>query len=160
MSIYAKLLQRAKDGGSYSINLKSKNLKIGRKDYVKEGVVLVEDDLICNSDFEEFDIMVGDIQNHSWKNMVWHLHGMFKYSVPNKNYKDNSYFKAVDSSELSLEEMAFGFDRHLAQAMLEGYVLLGSLAGWIVWNEQEGYWFWQDKENDLSLIILKEWIQK
>lgn len=159
MSIYERLLNKAKDGGYYNINLKSKSLKIGSKDYIKEGVVLIEDDLICNSDFEQFDILTGDVQNYSWKNVVWHLYNIFKYSVPSKNYKDHSYFKAVDSSELSLGEMVCGFDRSLAQAMLEGYILLGSLAGWIIW-EDENHWFWQDKENDLSLIILKEWIQK
>lgn len=158
MSIYATLLQKAKDGGYYKINLKTKTLQIGSKEYVKEGVVLIEDDLICNEDFEQFDIMIGDIKNMSWKNVVWHLYNIFKYSVPRTNYKDRSYFKALPCEELSLGDMACGVDRSLAQAMLEGYILLGSIAGWIVWNENESHWFWQN-EDDMNLIVLKEWIQ-
>lgn len=155
MSIYATLLQKVKDGGNYAINLKVKNLRIGRTDYIKEGVVLIEDDLICNEDFERFNILVGDVQNMSWKNVVWHLYNIFNYSVPSKTYHDNSYFKAKKVEELGLAEMTFGTDRKLAQAMLEGYILLGSLAGWIAW-EDEDKWFWKDENN--QFIILKEWI--
>ena len=157
MSIYATLLQKAKDGGNYKINLKTKTLQIGRKDYVKEGVVLIEDDLICNEDFETFNILVGDVQNMSWKNVVWHLYNIFNYSVPNKHYKSQSYFKAKEVEELGLADMACGVDRKLAQAQLEGYILLGSLAEWIKW-EDDGKWFWQDATK--QLIVLREWIQK
>ena len=157
MSIYATLLQKAKDGGNYKINLKTKTLQIGRKDYVKEGVVLIEDDLICNEDFETFNILVGDVQNMSWKNVVWHLYNIFNYSVPNKHYKSKSYFKAKEVEELGLADMACGVDRKLAQAQLEGYILLGSLAEWIQW-EDDGKWFWQDATK--QLIVLREWIQK
>ena len=51
--------------------------------------------------------------------------------------------------------MTFGTDRKLAQAMLEGYILLGSIAGWMAW-EDENKWFWKDENN--QFIILKEWI--
>lgn len=158
MSIYAKLLQAAKEGKYYKINLKTKSLKIQRKQYIGGGDVLVDDDLICNEDFEKFDILVGDIQNMSWKNVVWHLYNIFKYSVPDKNYRDNSYFEALDESELTDGERAFGVPRHLAQAMLESYILLGSLAGWIKWDEPDDHWFYQC-EDDKELIVMREWVE-
>lgn len=157
MSIYSKLLRKAKEGGSYYINLKTKSLRIGRKDYIKNGEVLVDEDLICNEDFEQFNIYVGDALNQSWKNMVWHLYNIFRYSVPSKSYKNKSYFKGVDVEELNLEEMVCGLDRHLAQAMLEGYILLASLKGVMKWEDNDK-WFWQ-YEDGSELIVLREWVE-
>ena len=159
MSIYKKLIEAAIDGKSFKINLKDKNLVIGRKTFIKEGVVEVDDVLIENEDFREFFILTGDVEHYSWKNVTWHLYNNFKYSVPSKHWKDNSYFKAVDSEELSLDQMVFSLDRYVAQAMLEGYILLGSLAGWIKWTENEDHWFWQ-YEDDTELVVLREWIEK
>jgi hypothetical protein len=79
--------------------------------------------------------------------------------VPSKTWRDSGYFKAINSEQLSLSQMAFGVDRHVAQAMLEGYILLGSLAGWIKWNESEDRWFWQYEDNK-NLVVLREWIEK
>ena len=159
MSIYRTLLEKAKEGGYWNINLKTKTLKIGRKEYVKDGDVLVDEELICNEDFEQFNILVGDVQNMPWKDVVWHLYNIYYYSVPSKNHKDNSYFKAIDESELTDGERAFGTDRKMAQAMLEGYILLGSLADWIKWEEPDNHWFWQ-YDNGSELVVLKEWIEK
>lgn len=155
MSIYSKLLRKAKEGGNYYINLKTKSLRIGCKDYIKNGEVLVDEDLICNEDFEQFNIYVGDALNQSWKNMVWHLYNIFKYSVPSKNYRGRSYFRGVDVEELSLEEMVCGVDRGLAQSILEGYILLGSLKGVIKWEDNDK-WFWQHEELK-ELVVMKEW---
>ena len=156
MSVYAKLLEHASKGGRFRINLKRKDLWIGKKQYVKEGVMLDEDDLICKSDFEQFNILVGDVQNMPWKNVVSYLYQMYKHYVPNSNWKDNGYFKALPSECLTMDELAFNMNRNLGQAMLDGYILLGSIKGWLKW-ENDGHWFWQD-DNDLSCIVLKEWV--
>jgi hypothetical protein len=152
MSIYSDLLKTAQVGGGYKIDLTKKNLWIGRKQIIKEGVVLIDKDLICNEDFEEFDIFTGDVASHSWKNMMWHLYNIFKYSVPNSGYKDTSKFIAVPVEELQDGDLAYGMDRYVAQAMLEGYLLLGRLANWFQWQD-DGRWFWQHE----TLVVLKEW---
>ena len=158
MSIYGKLLEHAEKGGAYHIDLHSKNLRIGNKYYIREGVMLIEDDLICSEDFNKFNIFDGDITKYAWKNVVWHLYNIFKHSWKSKSYRNKSYFKAIEDKDLTLRDMVYGADRHFAQAVLEGYVLLGSLAGWITWDEDKNHWFWQDKEHDLDLLILKDWI--
>lgn len=157
MSIYSKLLEKAKDGGNYYINLKTKSLRIGRKECIKDGEVIIDEDLVCNEDFHRFNILENDVLNQSWKNVVWHLYNIYRYSVPSKSYKGKSYFKGVDVEELSLEEMVCGVDRHLAQAMLEGYILLASLKGVVKW-EDDDKWFWQ-YEDGSELIVLKEWVE-
>ena len=159
MSVYRTLLEKAKEGGYWNISLQTKTLKIGLKEYVKGGDVFVDDKLIENEDFEKFNILVGDVEHMSWKDVVWHLYNIYYYSVPSKNYKDNGYFKAIDESKLTDGERAFGTDRKLAQAMLEGYILLGGLADWIKWEEPDNHWFWQ-YENGSELVVLKNWIVK
>lgn len=158
MSIYKTLIESVIAGKPFKINLKKKNLVIGRKTFIKEGVIKIDDVLIENSDFKEFNIFTGDVEHHSWKNMAWLLYDQYYYSVPSKTWRDSGHFKAIDSEQLSLSQMVFGVDRHVAQAMLEGYILLGSLAGWIKWNENEDHWFWQYEDNK-NLVVLREWIE-
>ena len=45
MSVYSELLNHAQEGGKYKIDLKNKSLKIGNKNYIKNGEVLIEDKL-------------------------------------------------------------------------------------------------------------------
>lgn len=156
MSIYGKLLQTANNGGYYKIDLRNKTLKIGGKTYVEKGNILVDESLIENCDFEKWEIIKGDVEHYSWKNMIAHLFEIYKFSVPSKK-KDRSYFKALPVEELTDYDLAYGIDRHYAQACLEGYILLAGISNWIIWDEPSEHWFWQDKD-DCTLIVLKEWI--
>ena len=140
MCIYEKLLEVAEDGGSYKIDLKRKNLRIGHKQYIKDGEVLVDEDLIN--------------EDGSWER-VSELYQQFKHSRPRQGEKDGK-FKALTMDELTTAELAFNMPRHLARAMLEGYILLCGMKGVLQWENDE-YWFWQD-QNDLDCIVLKTWI--
>lgn len=148
MSIYKTLLESAERGGRFKIDLSKKDLWIGRKQYVKKGEVIDEDELINKDDLE---IDVSD----SWE-VIKYLYQKYKHSIPNSRWKDKSYFKALTVEELTDAEMAFNDDRNYAQAMLEGYILLAGLSGWIKWPNDE-HWFWQSDEDE-DLIVMKQWI--
>ena len=153
MSIYKTLLESADKGGRYKIDLNKKDLWIGRKQYIKEGVMQVEDELIDKHDLaRDFGIV---INVDSWE-VIKYLYKQYKVSVPNSKWKDKSYFKALPVDELTDADRAYNIDRKYGQAMLEGYILLASLAGWIEW-QNEDQWFWQDEEDE-DLIVLKQWI--
>lgn len=139
MCIYEKLIEVAKDGGKFKIDLNSKSLKIGKTDYIKDGEVLVDEDLIN--------------EDGSWER-VSELYQIFKYSVPHAKEKQ-SYFKGLSEDELTDGERAFNVSRSMGRAMLEGYILLTNVKGVLRW-ENDDNWFWQD-ENDKDLIVLREW---
>lgn len=140
MTLYEKLVDTAHNGGFYKIDLNKKYLRIGYEDYIVEGENLKNESLI------EFD---GNAYEE-----IERLYIQFKRSVP--EYKCRSFFKADDVCELNMYELSFNINRHLAKAMLEGFVLLASLDGKIVW-EDDKHWFWQSQV-DKDLVILKKWI--
>lgn len=139
MSIYETLLERVESGKSFRIDLKKKSLWIGKKNYIKEGEVLVDEDLIN--------------EEGSWER-VSELYEQFKHSVPHEGDKEG-YFVGLTVDELTDGELAFNVSRRYAQAALEGYVLLAGLKGVLQWKKNE-HWFWQG--DDKELIVLKEWI--
>lgn len=147
MSVYSELLNHAQEGGKYKIDLKNKSLKIGNKNYIKNGEVLIEDELF------DSDLLM-KLQD-PW-NKASELYNQYKHSIPTSHYKDNSYFKALKYEELSSEELAYGLYRNYAQAALEGFILLASIKGLLKWQNNK-HWFWQD-ENDKDFIILKEYV--
>lgn len=147
MSVYSELLNHAQEGGKYKIDLKNKSLKIGNKNYIKNGEVLIEDELF------DSDLLM-KLQD-PW-NKASELYNQYKHSIPTSHYKDNSYFKALKYKELSSEELAYGLYRNYAQAVLEGFILLASMKGLLKWQNDK-HWFWQD-ENDKDFIILKEYV--
>ena len=147
MSVYSELLNHAQEGGKYKIDLKNKSLKIGNKNYIKNGEVLIEDELF------DSDLLM-KLQD-PW-NKASELYNQYKHSIPTSQYKDNSYFKALKYEELSSEELAYGLYRNYAQAVLEGFILLASMKGLLKWQNDK-HWFWQD-ENDKDFIILKEYV--
>ena len=147
MSVYSELLNHAQEGGKYKIDLKNKSLKIGNKNYIKNGEVLIEDELF------DSDLLM-KLQD-PW-NKTSELYNQYKHSIPTSYYKDNSYFKALKYEELSSEELAYGLYRNYAQAALEGFILLASIKGLLKWQNDK-HWFWQD-ENDKDFIILKEYV--
>lgn len=168
-SIYSKLIKKANKGVWFRCDLKKRNLWVGREQYVKEGACtdenlsfINEDDLLAILPMIKYEFEDGmeellskiTIEN-SW-NIVDTLYNIYRLSVPSSKVKDSSYFKAVESSELNEAQLAYGIKRAEAKAILEGYVLLASLQGLLVW-QNEKHWFWQSKVNK-ELIILKEWI--
>lgn len=153
MSIYKTLLQHASQGRNFRINLNSKDLWIGKKQYIKEGeMIVIDDELIDKEDLQEFGIE--DLSIKTWE-VIEYLYQMYKHSVPNSHWRDNAYFEALSYDELTTDELAYNIDRKYAQSIIEGYILLGSMAKLIEWQNEEN-WFWQSSEDE-NLIVLKEW---
>lgn len=139
MTIYEKLIDEVQKGEKFSVNFRTKSIKVGRQYIVKEGVY--NEDLIEKS-------------NDVW-NELENLYEEYKYSCPTETQLGNkSYFKALNYEEMNDEDLAFGTNRNVAQAKLEAYILLHSLVGDLT---IEYGWFWQSKANK-EFIILKEWI--
>ena len=157
MSIYARLLQKADKGKRFKIDLKNKNLWLGTRQVISEGEVLIdEDELICEHDLANVPDLCFDLKEDPWK-VVSKMYEVFKHSVPNKNWKDNGYFRALDADALTVGELAYNLDRKFTQAALEGYILLATLKGWLVW-EDDNHWFWQDLNNP-ECVVLREWVK-
>lgn len=153
MSVYKTLLEKAENGSRYKINLNKKNLVIGRKNYIKDGECCVDDDLITAKDLKELGV-----EEQDFYEIVKQLYKRFKYSVPSENENRNYYFNPLPYSDLTDGDLAYGEPRHLAQAKLEGFILIASLCDMVKW-ENESHWFWQD-ENEKDLILMKNWITK
>lgn len=153
-SIYKLLVDSVDQGCKFKIDLKDKNLWIGKTQLIAEGFCDKENDFIQIDDLfsEGFDANLND---DPW-NWIEVLYEEYKHSVPGEhNNQNQSYFKGLSSDELTDNELAFNISRDLGQAILEGYILCASLQGWLKWNN-ENHWFWQGKDKDL--VILKDWI--
>jgi hypothetical protein len=153
MSIYSELLDAVHNGAKFKVDLKNKSLWINKKQYIREGEIIYgsyyfikEDDL---APYEYVDKLNED--PWSW---IESLYYDYKHSVPSENSNKKSYFKALPVDELKMHELAYNKGRDFCQCMLEGYILLASLQGWLVWEHEE-HWFWQ--KNDL--VVLREWIE-
>ena len=155
MSIYEELLRRADKGKRVTIDLEKKNLWLGRQQIIAEGDVLDESELIDKDDLKNVFGEEIDLSADCW-NVVSYLFNEYKHSRPSEGRKYSRYFKALESKELSDEELAFNCDRRFAQAMIEGYVLCASLQGWLKW-ENDSHWFWQGK--DRECIVVKQWVK-
>lgn len=153
MSVYKTLLGKAENGSRFKINLNKKNLVIGRKNYIKDGECCVDDDLITEEDLKELGF-----EGQNFYEIVKQLYKRFKYSVPSENETRNYYFNPLPYSDLTDGDLAYGEPRHLAQAMLEGFILIAGLCDMVKWKD-ESHWFWQD-ENEKDLILMKNWITK
>ena len=163
MSIYTDLLEAAHNGKKFKVNLVDKSLWIDRKQVIKQRVIVSnkekDEELIGEFDLEDF-IGGGELvrlDKEPWE-VVKFLYYEFKHSVPKEKATKKSYFKALIADELTDEELAYNIDRFLGQAMLEGYILLASMQGWLKW-EYGDRWFWQCDE-DLELIVLCDWIKQ
>ena len=158
MSIYEDLINAVDKGTKFKVDLINKSLWINKKQIIKEGVIVNEQDkskeLIEKWDLEDFGFEY-EIDKNPWK-LIEFLYDKFKHSVPKENSNKKSYFKALSVDELTDEELAYNFDRDFMQSVLEGYILLSSLQGWLHW-EFGSCWFWQG--NDAELIIIKNWIE-
>lgn len=140
MSLYAELLERVSRGAKFNINLVEKTLKVDGKEIVLEG------NLIDDTEYNKWD---------AWQ-ILENLYARYKRSVPTSHQNGNKpYFKACNVEDLTDDELAFNLDRNYAQAMIEAYVLLGSLSGWFEWQNDK-HWFWQG--TDKELVVLREWI--
>ena len=159
MSIFTDLIEAVDKGKKFKVDLINKSLWINRTQIIKEGVIVNEKnkskDLIEEYDLEDY---FGDyilLNKEPWK-VIALLYKAYKYSIPSENSNTRSYFKALSVDELNDSDLFYNGTRNLMQAILEGYILLGSLKGWIKWK-YDNHWFWQSEDKDL--IVLRNWIE-
>lgn len=151
MSIYTDLLHEADKGKPFKIDLVEKSLRINGKQIIEEGVLLNEVELIESYDLEKAIGLTGSLEENPWQ-WINDLYHKYKESVPKQYDNKHHYFKGLPIEELTTEQLAWNIDRHFAQAMLEGYILLASLKGWLKW-EFGNNWFWRGDNEDL--VVLK-----
>lgn len=150
MVIYDELLERVRNGETFSIDLEKRNLRVGKKWLIKEGVIAEGDEIARFEDCPE-EIMM---------DYIWYLYDKYKYSMPSERSesKRRLYFKALPVDKMSIGEMATGEPREQARAHLEGFILCSILMGKLKWNDGWGTWYWQS-DRDKDLVILKQWIE-
>ena len=155
MSIFKELIEKVESGYSYHIDFKERNMKIGNKYLIKEGVYDNERDLINSGDLGIF------LDNDVLENIEM-LFSDYKRSVPSQrsDNKRRKYFKALTYEELEMEDLVCNEKREIASATLEGYILCMILLGKLKWDKNIfGGWFWQSKTYP-ELIILRDWIEE
>ena len=159
MSIYKDLIDAVDKGKKFKVDLIHKSLWINKQQIIKEGEIVHEQDkskdLISPKDLLCMG-WVNPLNENPWS-WVEFLYQEFKHSAPSENSNKKSYFKALSVDELTDKELAFNIDRDFGQCLIEGYILLASLQGWLKW-EHGSYWFWQSK-TDENLIVIKNWIE-
>lgn len=143
-NLFDKAFFAVMDGAKFSVDLKTRTLKVG-------GEVLVENG--------KTDIPIGGVVDtpEMFLYNVEDNYRLYKHSVPSERSesKRKRYFIALPERELSDEDMLYGMPRDVAQAQLELYILCQLLLG-MQWQEGWGKWFWQSP-NDKDLVLLREW---
>ena len=158
MSIYKDLLDAVNNGKKFKVDLVTKSLWIDRKLAIKEGEIVHEQDK-SKELIKETDLTCMGWVNHLNENpwdWVEFLYNEFKHSVPKENSSKRSYFKALPVDKLTDEALAYNIDRDFGIALLEGYILLSSLQGWLTW-EYGNHWFYQGTDKDF--VILRNCIE-
>ena len=140
-TIYDELVSSAENGVYFSVDLKTKSLKIGKEMVINEGEYTGE--------------LIGDLPRDPWE-MLEELFVNYNLSRPGRwSERKKSYFAAKNIKEMSDIELACGEDRLVAQAKLEGFVLCAVLSNLLTWNRRSG-WFWKSPRHP-ELVLLKEW---
>ena len=146
MTIFEQLMDGVQKGQSYYINFKTRDLKLNKKFLVKNG---------------KYDGKYGFLP-YKAREHIEELFNKYYFSVScERSDMKSTYFSALESDEMSMEETVCGESRFVAQAELEGYVLglILSNCPWseIAYNEKD--FVWQSKNNK-NLIVWKEWFEE
>ena len=151
MSIYEELIERVSNGESFYIDFQARNMKVGKKYIIKDGMFDASKELIA-----------GSYDTQTILQMVERLYQRYKYSLPSErsDSKRRKYFKALPIEEITDEQLMVAERRECSRAALEGFVLCRIVSGQLVWDEEtmQGNWFWQSK-NDPDLIVLRSWVE-
>ena len=160
MSIYKDLIDAVDKGNKFKVDLINKSLWINKQQIIKEGEIVHEQDkgkdLISPRDLWDTMGWCNLLNEFHW-DWIEFLYQEFKHSAPSENSNKRSYFKALSVDELTDEELAYNIDRDFGQCLIEGYILLASMQGWLKW-EFGNHWFWQS-ETDPDLVIIRNWLE-
>lgn len=151
-SIYQNAIARVEGGSRFSVNFKTRSLKVDGQKLIDNGVY--EGELGIPETADAIDEIV-------------RLYERYKHSLPSERSEKKRvhYFFALPEHKLSDEDMMFGEPREVAQIKLELFVLGSVLNGTLKWEDfsnggqDNRQWFWRSPSNK-DLIILKEWINK
>lgn len=146
--MYNEIIQKVKDGASFSVDFKARSLKLNGKPIDLKGKSL------CIEHYDNLD---------AWLDHVEDLYDAYKYSRPTKtsmNRERHSKFKALSVDELVKEcghnALNNPVSRPEAQAALELFILFSLIDGSFRPDELFSKdWFFQG--TDKSLIIRKDW---
>lgn len=161
MSIYGDFLSNfSSENKRWKADLKNKTLICEDKKYIESSMYDIRHDLIVidgiNSDTSRKKC------NEICFEIIENLYHKYKYSIPSERsekYRQREYFRALKPDEMTDEQLVTGEDRNYTRAVLEAFILCASLAGYLIWDEEQmgSHWFYQGKDKDL--IILKKWIE-
>lgn len=155
MSIYKDLLDAVEKGRKFKVDLIDKSLWINKKQIIKKGEILNENKAFIETDDLKMYWAHKSLDKDPWS-WVELLYDTYKHSVPREHSNKRSYFKALPVDELLDRELAYNAERDYMQCILEGYILLASLQGFLKW-EYGNQWFWQS-DKDKDLVVLKNFI--
>lgn len=143
-NLFDKAFFAVMDGAKFSVDLKTRTLKVGGKVLVENG----KTDIPIGGVVDTPEMFLYNVEDN---------YRLYKHSVPSERSesKRKRYFIALPERELSDEDMLYGMPRDVAQAQLELYILCQLLLG-MQWQEEWGKWFWQSP-NDKDLVLLREW---
>lgn len=142
--------RRINEDADVYVDLEKKSMKVGRKWVVVNGA----------SDFSSALKRDGSPAPEQVLEHIAELYATYKTSVPSERDDYASrYFKALTAYELTDEQLINNPPRRQARAMLESYVLLCFVFGWIAWSPalMGGSYFWQCP-TDKDLVILRQWL--
>lgn len=145
-NLFDKVFFAVMDGAKFSIDFKSRTLKVNGETLVENG----KTDIPVLGPLDAPDEFLFHLEEN---------YRIYKHSVPSERSesKYRKYFMALSERELSDDDMMYGIGRDVAQAQLEMYVLCQLLLG-LKWEESWGKWFWQSPR-DKDLVLLREWIE-
>lgn len=154
-TVFWEACRRLEEGAGFSIDFKAKSMKVGKKQYIKNG----------KFDRSVFDGLYVDRYKTSGGKTplesIRHYYTLYRNSVPSEKSMSvrSGYFTALTLEQLSDDDMMYGLNRDLARFRLEFYVLMCIIERWIDWNGLAGNkWFWAS-EDCPGLILLKEWFE-
>lgn len=145
-NLFDKAFMAIVDGEKFSVDFKTRTLKVGGKVLVENG----KTEIYIGKDLDEPNVFLRNVYDN---------YRLYKHSVPSERSesKRKRYFLALSEHQLSDEDMMYGMPREVAQAQLELYILCQLLLGQ-QWQEEWGKWFWQSP-TDKDLVLLREWFE-
>lgn len=161
------LMINRKKSYNLSVNLNKRRANIGKHIIVDRGEVVTlpttwekeeipYDVLIKENDIKTLFPSSGieDIKTNPYQ-VIEQLYELYYNSIPNKWSREKKQnLRAKDLQEFKADDFC-GMLRSQAQPLLELYILLAGMAGWIKW-EDKNYFFWKGEHS--LLYIYRKWI--
>lgn len=154
-TVFSTLINQAREGRPYSIDLKGHNLKIGDKVYVKNGKNMSSDLFYLKDDLKDYGIE-NFKETDLWGLVIPSLYYQFAHSKPTRKDRHKYAFKPIPYEEMNMLDLVYGKTRHEMKAVLEGAILLLSCGGILQWQDDK-HWFWQCPDCK-DLVVLKSWV--